>query len=79
MSDTNNKRKASYAREEEPSFLEKIGVKYYHYLANKSGTAELKNVSIDDLPPDATLQTLASNITTFAAIIAFAIGALTTF
>ncbi|NOR79453.1 MAG: hypothetical protein GQ529_01265 [Methyloprofundus sp.] len=77
--DTNNKRKASYAREEEPSLLEKIGVKYYHYLANKSGTAELKNVSIDDLPPDATLQTLASSITAFAAIIAFAIGALTTF
>ncbi len=79
MSDTNNKNKATYKREEDPSFLEKIGVKYYHYLANKSGTANLKNISIDDLPPDATLQTLSSNITSFAAVIAFAIGALTTF
>ncbi|NOR80772.1 MAG: hypothetical protein GQ529_08055 [Methyloprofundus sp.] len=79
MSDTKNKKKASYKREEEASFLEKIGVKYYQYLANKSGTAGLKNISIDDLPPDATLQTLASNITAFAAVIAFAIGALTTF
>ncbi len=80
MSETSNKnKKASYAREEEPGFLEKIGVKYYHYLSNKSGTAGMDNISIDDLPPDITLQTLASNITGFAAVIAFAIGALTTF
>ncbi|NOQ16523.1 MAG: hypothetical protein GQ581_05650 [Methyloprofundus sp.] len=75
----NNKKKASYAREAEVGFLEKIGVKYYRYLANKSGTAEIPNISIDDLPPDITLQTLAGNITCFAAVIAFAIGALTTF
>jgi hypothetical protein len=75
----NNKQKASYARKEEPGFLEKIGVKYYRYLSNKSGTASIQNISIDDLPPDITLQTLASNITSFAAVIAFAIGALTTF
>ncbi len=75
----NKKKKSSYAREEEIGFLEKIGVKYYRYLANKSGTAGMQNISIDDLPPDITLQTLASNITGFAAVIAFAIGALTTF
>ncbi len=79
MSDTSNKKNASYKREEDPSFLEKLGVKYYRYLAEKSGTAALKNISIDDLPPDATLQALASNITSFAAVIAFAIGAITTF
>ena len=78
MANINNKKQASYSRGE-AGLLEKIGVKYYHYLANKSGTAELKNIHIDDLPPDATLQALASNITAFAAIIAFAIGALTTF
>ncbi len=72
-------KKASYIREESPSFLEKIGVQYYRYLSKKSGTADMKNISIDDLPPDITLQTLASNITAFAAVIAFSIGALTTF
>lgn len=66
-------------REESPGFLEKIGVKYYRYLTKKSGTADIQNISIDDLPPDVTLQTLSSNITAFAAVIAFAIGALTTF
>ena len=79
MPEKNNKKSPSYAREESPGFLEKIGVKYYRYLANKSGTADMQNISIDDLPPDITLRTLASNITGFAAIIAFAIGALTTF
>ena len=79
MPEKNNKKSPSYAREETPGFLEKIGVKYYRYLANKSGTADMQNISIDDLPPDITLRTLASNITGFAAIIAFAIGALTTF
>ncbi len=71
--------KSSYIRQESPSFLEKIGVKYYRYLTDKSGTADIKNISIDQLPPDNTLQALSSNITIFAAIIAFAIGALTTF
>ena len=79
MPDTSDTQKASYSREEEPNFLENLGVKYYQYLANKSGTANLENISIDDLPPDPTLQTLASSITAFAAVIAFAIGALTTF
>ena len=71
--------KSSYVREEEPGFLENLGVKYYHYLGKKSGTAGLRNLTIDELPADITLQTLAGNITAFAAIIAFAIGALTTF
>ncbi|MBT3811630.1 MAG: hypothetical protein HOF98_02240 [Gammaproteobacteria bacterium] len=75
----NNKKKASYSREEPPGFLEKIGVKYYRYLEDKSGTAEIQNINIDDLPPDNTLRALAGNITGFAAVIAFAIGALTTF
>jgi|APFre7841882630_1041343.scaffolds.fasta_scaffold153788_1 hypothetical protein len=71
--------KSSYVREEEPGFLENLGVKYYRYLGKKSGTAGLRNLTIDELPADVTLQTLAGNITAFAAIIAFAIGALTTF
>lgn len=71
--------KSSYQRDEEPGFLEKIGVKYYRYLTQKSGTANLENVGIDDLAPDTTLQTLASNITAFAAVIGFSIGGLTTF
>ena len=54
-------------------------MKYYRYLGKKSGTAGLRNLTIDELPADVTLQTLANNITTFAAVIAFAIGALTTF
>jgi hypothetical protein len=80
MSITNNTiKKSSYIRKEEPGFLENLGVKYYHYLGKKSGTAGLRNLTIDELPADVTLQTLAGNITAFAAIIAFAIGALTTF
>ncbi|NTV84147.1 MAG: hypothetical protein HGA23_07595 [Bacteroidales bacterium] len=74
-----NINKSSFVRKEEPGFLENLGVKYYHYLGKKSGTAGLRNLTIDELPADVTLQTLAGNITAFAAIIAFAIGALTTF
>ncbi len=79
MAVSKNRKKASYTREESPGFLERIGVKYYRFLTQKSGTAEIQNISIDDLPPDITLKTLAGNITAFAAVIAFAIGALTTF
>ncbi len=78
-SSTKKSKKISYIREEAPSFLEKIGVSYYRHLADESGTDDIRNISIDDLPPDNTLQTLSSNITVFAAVIAFAIGALTTF
>lgn len=62
-----------------PGLLEQLGVKYYVYLQRKHGTQQLRNLSIDELPDDIALQTLAENITGFAAIIAFAIGALTTF
>jgi len=80
MSELNKKTiKSAYQREDDPSFIERMGVKYYHYLAKKSGTADMQNIHIDDLPPDITLQTLASNITVFAAVIAFAVGALTTY
>ena len=77
MSKINNK--TAYTRDQNPGFIEKIGVKYYRYLSNKFGTADIPNISIDDLPPDVTLQALASNITVFAASLAFGIGALTTF
>ncbi|WP_295384943.1 hypothetical protein [uncultured Thiodictyon sp.] len=62
-----------------PGLLERLGVRYYRYLGRQSGTAGLRNPTIDELPDDITLQTLAGNITTFAVIIAFAVGALTTF
>jgi hypothetical protein len=72
-------KKTLYTRSEEPGFLEVLGVKYYRYMGKKSGIAGLRDLTIDELPADITLQTLAANITAFAAIIAFAIGALTTF
>jgi hypothetical protein len=72
-------KKEAFVRAEAPGFLEKLGVAYYRYLGRKSGTDSLKNLTIDELPADIVLQTLAGNITGFAAIIAFAIGALTTF
>lgn len=72
-------KKLDFARKEEPGLLEKLGAAYYRYLGKKSGTDRIPNLRIDELPADVTLQTLASNITVFAAIIAFAIGALTTF
>lgn len=78
MSNKNNN-KIAILRSEKPGFLEKLGVDYYRYLGKKFGTNNIGNLTIDDLPDDITLQTLASNITGFAAIIAFAIGALTTF
>jgi hypothetical protein len=74
-----NNNKIAILRSEKPGFLEKLGVDYYRYLGKKFGTNNIGNLTIDDLPDDITLQTLASNITGFAAIIAFAIGALTTF
>jgi len=76
---TDNSKKTSYVRKEAPGFLEKLGVEYYHYLGKKFGTDSMCNLTIDELPEDNSLQTLASNITGFAATIAFAIGALTTF
>ncbi len=64
--------------ESEPGTLEKFGVKYYHFLGKSFGTSALPDVSIDQLPNDTTLQTIASNITHLAVIIAFGVGALTT-
>jgi hypothetical protein len=62
-----------------PGLLERWGVQYFDYLGKKFGTAELKNLTIDELPADAVLQSLSANITSFAAIVAFGIGSLTTF
>lgn len=72
-------KKSSYVREKKPGFLENLGVKYYQYLGKQAGTDNLQNLTIDELPADVTLQALAGNITAFAAVIAFSIGALTTF
>lgn len=65
-------------REKKPGFLEKIGVKYYQYMAKKAGVSQVAQIPIDDLPPDEVMCSLAENITHFAAIIAFSVGALTT-
>ncbi|MCK5925734.1 MAG: hypothetical protein KAG10_07570, partial [Methylococcales bacterium] len=65
-------------RQQEAGFLEKLGVRYYQYLTKKTKLSHLKEIPIDDLPPDDILCALSNNITHFAAVIAFAIGALTT-
>ena len=65
--------------EYKPSLLERWGVRYFDYLGEKFGTATLQNLTIDELPADAVLQSLSANITGFAAIVAFGIGSLTTF
>ncbi len=67
-----------YQRAQPAGFLEKIGLKYYQYLAKKAGVVNTKIVAIDDLPPDNIMCSIADNITHFAAIIAFSVGALTT-
>lgn len=72
-------RKALAVRAQAPGIIERLGVRYYRYLDRKAGAASLRNPTIDELPDDFTLQTLAGNITAFAVIIAFAVGALTTF
>jgi hypothetical protein len=64
--------------EYKPSLLERWGVRYFDYLGKKFGTAELQNLTIDELPADAVLQSLSANITGFAAIVAFGVGSLTT-
>lgn len=65
--------------EYKPSLLERWGVRYFDYLGEKFGTATLQNLTIDELPADAVLQSLSANITGFAAIVAFGVGSLTTF
>jgi hypothetical protein len=76
--DTETTHKPRYQREQPAGFLENIGVKYYQYLAKKAGINDMAVVAIDDLPPDNIMCALAENLTHFAAIIAFSIGALTT-
>ncbi len=70
--------KRSYTRDDPPGVLEKAGVRYYRYLAEKAGIDQLAALQIEDLSPDDTMQSVASNVTAFAAIIAFTIGVLTT-
>lgn len=76
--DTPSFNKASYQRAQPAGFLENVGVKYYQHLAKKAGIHDMEAVAIDDLPADNILCSLAENLTNFAAIIAFSIGALTT-
>lgn len=78
MSETNHSPKTSYAREQESGFLEIWGVRYYQYMAKKAGTAQIAELAIDELPPDDIVRALTGNISQFAAVIAFSIGALTT-
>ncbi|MDD5463075.1 MAG: hypothetical protein PHG00_15830 [Methylococcales bacterium] len=70
--------KSGYQRKHPSGFLENVGVKYYQYLARKAGISDVEAMAIDDLPSDNILCSLADNLTHFAAIIAFGIGALTT-
>lgn len=70
--------KTSYQRQQPAGFLENVGVKYYQHLAKKAGINDMEAVAIEDLPADNILCSLAENLTNFAAIIAFSIGALTT-
>ncbi len=72
-------KKSNFQRQNPAGFLEDRGVKYYQYLAKKSGITNIEAlVAIDDLPSDDSLCSAANNITRFAAFIAFSIGALTT-
>lgn len=75
---TETTNKTSYQRQQPAGFLETVGVKYYQHLAKKAGIDNMEAVAIDDLPADNIMCSLADNLTNFAAIIAFSIGALTT-
>ena len=78
MSETEHAAKTAYIREQETGFLERLGVRYYQYMAKKAGTEQMGNLEIDQLPPDDIVAAVTGNITLFAAVIAFSIGALTT-
>jgi hypothetical protein len=78
MTETPHAEKISYIREQQPGFLEKLGVSYYQYLAKKTGIPQIANLTIDELPPDDIVGALTGSISHFAAVIAFSIGALTT-
>ncbi|UOA07874.1 hypothetical protein [Methylobacter sp. S3L5C] len=76
---TSTTKKSNFQRKNPAGFLEDRDVKYYQYLAKKSGITNVEAlVAIDDLPSDDNLSSAANNITHFAAFIAFGIGALTT-
>jgi hypothetical protein len=70
--------KSTFQRQQPAGFLENVGVKYYQYLAKKAGVNDMAALAIDDLPADTILCSLAEQLTSFAAIIAFSVGALTT-
>ncbi len=78
MSHSTPNAKIPYFREQPSGFLEKLGVRYYEYMAKKTGTAQVADFAIDKLPPDDIMEALTKNMTLFAAVIAFSIGALTT-
>jgi len=71
-------RKSTYTREKPAGFLERAGVDYYRHLAKDAGIDKMAALSIDQLPPDDALRSIAENMTLLAAIIAFSVGALTT-
>ncbi len=70
--------KTTYTREKPAGFLEKAGVDYYRHLAKDAGIDKMAALTIDELPPDDALRSIAENMTLLAAIIAFSVGALTT-
>ncbi|WP_080522440.1 LBF_2804 family protein [Methyloprofundus sedimenti] len=70
--------KSTYMREQPAGFLERVGVDYYRHLAKDAGIDKMSALTIDELPPDDTLRSIAENMTLLAAIIAFSVGALTT-
>ncbi len=69
---------AAYDRTTPPGFLEKIGVHYYRRLAERAGLQEGPRPRIEDLPEDEILEQQARQITTDNALIALAVGAVTT-
>ncbi len=71
-------RRGLYDRTQPPGFLEKIGVHYYRRLAEKAGLREAPPPRIEDLPGDDLLEQQARQITTDNALIALALGAVTT-
>jgi hypothetical protein len=65
----------SYSREQPAGFLERAGVGYYRRLAKKTKRGPITVSHIDDLPPDAFLQSRMQKVTVLAVMLAFLIGA----
>ncbi|OQK17830.1 hypothetical protein AU255_08195 [Methyloprofundus sedimenti] len=78
MMSNSKESKSTYMREQPAGFLERVGVDYYRHLAKDAGIDKMSALTIDELPPDDTLRSIAENMTLLAAIIAFSVGALTT-